>query len=163
VAWPAEPPTPTGGRVLVVAAGTSDLPVAREAVLVARHLGRSTELLVDVGVAGLHRTVGRLDQLRAARAVVVSLAWTALPSVVAGPVSAPVVAVPTSVGYGVAFEGLAPLLTMLNSCAPGVAVLNIDNGYGAGHMAAQIAAPFRLRTPSGPGPPDATPDELRSP
>jgi hypothetical protein len=77
VAWPAEPPTPTGGRVLVVAAGTSDLSVAREAVLVARHLGRSTELLVDVGVAGLHRTVGRLDQLRAARAVVVSRAWTA--------------------------------------------------------------------------------------
>jgi NCAIR mutase (PurE)-related protein len=142
VVWPAEPPTPTGGRVLVVAAGTSDLPVAREAVLVARHLGRSTELLVDVGVAGLHRIVGRLDQLRAARAVVVVAGMDgALPSVVAGLVSAPVVAVPTSVGYGAAFEGLAPLLTMLNSCAPGVAVVNIDNGYGAGHMAAQIAAP----------------------
>jgi NCAIR mutase (PurE)-related protein len=142
VAWPPEPPAPTGGEVLVVAAGTSDLPVAREALLVARHLGRSTELVVDVGVAGLHRIVGKLDQLRAARAIVVVAGMDgALPSVVAGLVSAPVVAVPTSVGYGAAFEGLAPLLTMLNSCAPGVAVVNIDNGYGAGHVAAQIAAP----------------------
>jgi pyridinium-3,5-biscarboxylic acid mononucleotide synthase len=142
VAWPAEPPRPTGGKVLVVAAGTSDLPVAREALLVARHLGRPAELVVDVGVAGLHRVLGRLDQLRGARAIVVVAGMDgALPSVVAGLVSAPVVAVPTSVGYGAAFEGLAPLLTMLNSCAPGVAVVNIDNGYGAGHMAAQIAAP----------------------
>jgi hypothetical protein len=93
-------------------------------------------------VAGLHRILGRLEQLRSARAIVVVAGMDgALPSVVAGLVSAPVVAVPTSVGYGAAFEGLAPLLTMLNSCAPGVAVVNIDNGYGAGHMAAQIAAP----------------------
>ena len=142
LAWPAEPPSPTGGGVLVVAAGTSDLPVAREALLVARHLGRAAELVVDVGVAGLHRVLGRLDQLRSARAIVVVAGMDgALPSVVAGLVSAPVVAVPTSVGYGAAFEGLAPLLTMLNSCAPGVAVVNIDNGYGAGHLAAQIAAP----------------------
>ena len=142
LAWPAEPPEPTGGDVLVLAAGTSDLPVAEEALLTARHLGRPAELVVDVGVAGLHRVLGRLEQLRAARAIVVAAGMDgALPSVVAGLVSAPVVAVPTSVGYGAAFEGLAPLLTMLNSCAPGVAVVNIDNGYGAGHMAAQIAAP----------------------
>jgi NCAIR mutase (PurE)-related protein len=141
VAWPPEPPESTGGRVLVVAAGTSDLPVAREALLVARHLGRSAELVVDVGVAGLHRILSRLEQLRQARAIVVVAGMDgALPGVVAGLVAAPVIAVPTSVGYGAAFEGLAPLLTMLNSCAPGVAVVNIDNGYGAGHMAAQIAA-----------------------
>jgi NCAIR mutase (PurE)-related protein len=142
VAWPAEPPQPTGGHVLVVAAGTSDLPVATEAVLTVRHLGRSADLVVDVGVAGLHRILGRLDQLRSARCIVVVAGMDgALPTVVAGLVSAPVVAVPTSVGYGAAFGGIAPLLTMLNSCAPGVAVVNIDNGYGAGHFAAQVAAP----------------------
>ena len=143
LAWPPEPPEPTGGRVVVVAAGTSDLPVAREALLTAEHLGRQVELVVDVGVAGLHRVLGHLDTLRAARVVVVVAGMDgALPGVVAGLVSAPVVAVPTSVGYGAAFEGVAPLLTMLNACAPGVAVVNIDNGYGAGHLAAQIAAPF---------------------
>jgi pyridinium-3,5-biscarboxylic acid mononucleotide synthase len=142
LAWPPEPPEPTGGVVLVVAAGTSDLPVAEEALLTARHLGRTADLVVDVGVAGLHRILGRLDQLRSARVIVVVAGMDgALPSVVAGLVSAPVVAVPTSVGYGAAFDGLAPLLTMLNSCAPGVLVVNIDNGYGAGHAAAQIAAP----------------------
>ena len=136
LAWPAEPPPPTGGRVLVVCAGTSDLPVAREALLVTRHLGRRADLVVDVGVAGLHRVLGHLEQLRSARAIVVVAGMDgALPSVVAGLVTAPVVAVPTSVGYGAAFEGLAALLTMLNSCAPGVAVVNIDNGYGAGHLA----------------------------
>ncbi len=142
VAWPGEPPEPTGGLVVVVAAGTSDLPVAREAQLTAAHLGRATELVVDVGVAGLHRILGRLDLLRSARAIVVVAGMDgALPGVVAGLVAAPVVAVPTSVGYGAAFGGLAPLLTMLNACSPGVAVVNIDNGYGAGHLAAQIAAP----------------------
>jgi NCAIR mutase (PurE)-related protein len=142
VAWPATPPPPAGGRVVVLCAGTSDLPVAREALLTVRHLGRDAELVVDVGVAGLHRVLGRLDLLRAARVVVVVAGMDgALPSVVAGLVSAPVVAVPTSVGYGAAFEGLAALLAMLNACAPGVAVVNIDNGYGAGHLAAQIAAP----------------------
>jgi hypothetical protein len=100
------------------------------------------ELVVDVGVAGLHRVLEQLDLLRSARAIVVAAGMDgALPGVVAGLVAAPVVAVPTSVGYGAAFGGLAPLLTMLNACAPGVAVVNIDNGYGAGHMAAQIAAP----------------------
>ena len=117
-------------------------PVAREALHVARFLGRPVELAADVGVAGLHRILGRLELLRSASAIVVVAGMDgALPSVVAGLVAAPVVAVPTSVGYGAAFEGLAPLLTMLNSCAPGVAVVNIDNGYGAGHLAAQIAAP----------------------
>lgn len=149
VAWPPTPPDPSGGGVLVVAAGTSDLPVAREALLVAQHLGRSADLVVDVGVAGLHRILSRLPQLRAARCIVVVAGMDgALPGVVAGLVAAPVIAVPTSVGYGAAFQGLAPLLTMLNSCAPGVAVVNIDNGYGAGHMAAQIAAPPEPSPPS---------------
>ena len=142
LAWPARPPEPDGGLVVVVTAGTSDLPVAREAWLTAQYLGRPTELVVDVGVAGLHRILDRLPLLRQARVIVVAAGMDgALPSVVAGLVSAPVVALPTSVGYGAAFGGLAPLLAMLNACAPGVAVVNIDNGYGAGHLAAQIAAP----------------------
>lgn len=144
VAWPAEPPAPRGGRVVVLAAGSSDLPVAREAELTARHLGRETRLVVDVGVAGLHRILARQEELRhpSVRAIVVAAGMDgALPSVVAGLVSVPVVAVPTSVGYGASFGGVAALLTMLNACAPGVAVVNIDNGYGAGHLAAQIAAP----------------------
>jgi pyridinium-3,5-biscarboxylic acid mononucleotide synthase len=142
LAWPPEPPAPSGGLVVVVAAGTSDLPVAREAQLTARYLGRQTEFVVDVGVAGLHRVLGQLDLLRRARVIVVAAGMDgALPSVVAGLVSAPVVALPTSVGYGASFGGVAALLSMLNACAPGVAVVNIDNGYGAGHLAAQIAAP----------------------
>jgi NCAIR mutase (PurE)-related protein len=142
IAWPPERPAPVGGPVLVLAAGTSDLPVAREALLTARYLGRDADLIADVGVAGLHRVLNRLDRLRAAHAIVVAAGMDgALPSVVAGLVEAPVVAVPTSVGYGAAFGGLAPLLSMLNACAPGVAVVNIDNGYGAGHLAAQITAP----------------------
>ncbi len=106
VVWPPTPPAPAGGLVVVLAAGTSDLPVAREAPLTARHLGRGTELIVDVGVAGLHRVLGRLELIRRARVVVVAAGMDgALPSVVAGLVSAPVVAVPTSVGYGAAFGG----------------------------------------------------------
>jgi len=142
LAWPPQLPKPSGGLVVVVAAGTSDQPVAREAQLTAAYLGRSTELIMDVGVAGLHRILARLDLLREARVIVVAAGMDgALPSVVAGLVSAPVVALPTSVGYGAAFGGIAALLTMLNSCSPGVSVVNIDNGYGAGHLAAQIAAP----------------------
>jgi NCAIR mutase (PurE)-related protein len=142
LAWPPTPPEPVGGLVVVVSAGTSDLPVAREALLTASYLGRPTELVVDVGVAGLHRVLARLDLLRSARVVVVAAGMDgALPSVVAGLVSSPVVALPTSVGYGAAFSGVAALLAMLNACAPGVGVVNIDNGYGAGHLAAQIAAP----------------------
>jgi NCAIR mutase (PurE)-related protein len=139
--WPPAVPEPSGGRVVVLAAGTSDLPVAREAFLTAQYLGRETDLVIDVGVAGLHRIQSRLELLRAARAVVIAAGMDgALPSVVAGLIAVPVVAVPTSVGYGAAFDGLAALLAMLNACAPGVAVVNIDNGYGAGHVAAQIAA-----------------------
>ena len=142
IAWPPQPPPAFGGRVLVIAAGTSDLGVAREAQLTANYLGRAADLIVDVGIAGLHRILRRLDELRSARVIVVVAGMDgALPGLVAGLVPAPVIAVPTSVGYGAAFEGIAPLLTMLNSCAPGVAVVNIDNGYGAGHLAAQIAAP----------------------
>jgi len=142
LAWPPEPPASRGGRVLVVAAGTADFGVAREAQLTAHYLGRATDLITDVGIAGLHRILARLDQLRSARVIVVVAGMDgALPGLVAGLVAAPVIAVPTSVGYGAALLGLAPLLTMLNSCAPGVAVVNIDNGYGAGHLAAQIAAP----------------------
>jgi NCAIR mutase (PurE)-related protein len=140
LAWPPEPPDPAGGLVVVVAAGTSDLPIAREALQTARYLGRPTELLVDVGVAGLHRVLGRLDLLRRARVIVVAAGMDgALPSVVAGLTDRLVVAVPTSVGYGAAFEGLAALLTMLTACAPGVLVVNIDNGFGAGVAAARIA------------------------
>jgi hypothetical protein len=142
LAWPPHPPPPTGGLVVVVSAGTSDRPVAREAELTARHLGRATRLVVDVGVAGLHRVAAHLDLLRSARVLVVVAGMDgALPTVVAGLVRVPVVAVPTSVGYGASFGGVAALLTMLNACAPGVGVVNIDNGYGAGHLAAQIAAP----------------------
>ncbi|MGK5682952.1 nickel pincer cofactor biosynthesis protein LarB [Actinoplanes sp. URMC 104] len=150
LAWPPRFPEPTGERVVVVAAGTSDLPVAREAALTAQFLGRATDLVVDVGVAGLHRILAQVELLRRARAVVVVAGMDgALPGVVAGLISAPVVAVPTSVGYGAAFEGLAALLTMLNACAPGVAVVNIDNGYGAGHLAAQITAPPEAATRAG--------------
>jgi NCAIR mutase (PurE)-related protein len=142
LAWPPDPPAASGGPVVVATAGTTDLPVAQEASMTARYLGRHCDLVADIGVAGLHRVLARLDLLRSARVVVVVAGMDgALPSVVAGLVSAPVIAVPTSVGYGAAFGGVAPLLTMLNSCAPGVSVVNIDNGYGAGHIAAQIAAP----------------------
>ncbi|HZK06538.1 MAG TPA: nickel pincer cofactor biosynthesis protein LarB [Actinomycetaceae bacterium] len=145
LAWPPERPDPSGGHVVVACAGTSDLPIAREAALTAEYLGRRVTLLADVGVAGLHRILKHMDLLRSAAAVVVVAGMDgALPSVVAGQVSAPVVACPTSVGYGAAFGGLAPLLTMLNACAPGVGVVNIDNGYGAGHLAAQIAAPRQV-------------------
>ena len=141
LAWPPSPPASSGGLVAILCAGTSDLPVAREAQLTASYLGRATELVVDIGVAGLHRVLARRELIdRAAVVVVVAGMDGALASVVAGLASAPVVAVPTSVGYGAAFDGLAPLLSMLNACAPGVGVVNIDNGYGAGHLAAQIAA-----------------------
>ena len=140
LAWPPTPPEPTGGLVVVAAAGTSDQPIALEAAHTARFLGRAVESVDDIGIAGVHRTLARVDLLRSAAAIVVVAGMDgALPGLVAGLVSAPVIAVPTSVGYGAAFEGMAALLTMLNACAPGVAVVNIDNGYGAGHLAAQIA------------------------
>ena len=141
LAYPAEAPAPTGASVLVMCAGTSDLSVAREAEMTARYLGRNTSLLVDVGVAGIHRLLEHEDTIREAGVIVVVAGMDgALPGVVAGLAAAPVIAVPTSVGYGAGAGGIAPLLTMLNACAPGIGVVNIDNGYGAGHLAAQIAA-----------------------
>ena len=131
--------SPLKGQVTVVSAGTSDLPVAQEAVVTARAMGARVESIFDVGVAGIHRLLAYRDQLRAARVIVVVAGMEgALASVVGGLVDAPVVAVPTSVGYGASFSGLAPLLTMLNSCASGVLVVNIDNGFGAGYAAALI-------------------------
>ncbi len=125
--------------VLVVTAGTADLPVAEEVALTSTLMGCAPARLNDVGVAGLHRLLGSLEDLRAARVIVVVAGMeAALASVVSGLVSAPVIAVPTSVGYGASFEGLSALLGMLNSCAPGVATVNIDNGFGAGYLAAQI-------------------------
>lgn len=142
LAYPGSPPKPTGKSVLVISAGTSDLPVAREALHTARFLGRDTELIADVGVAGIHRLLSHEPKLQKAGVIIVAAGMDgALPGVVAGLVSAPVVAVPTSVGYGAGAGGIAPLLTMLNACAPGIGVVNIDNGYGAGHLAAQISAP----------------------
>ncbi len=127
------------GLVLVVSAGTSDGPVAAEAALTARWLGARVDELRDVGVAGLHRLLAHTERLRAARALVVVAGMEgALASVVGGLVARPVVAVPTSIGYGSAFGGIAALLTMMNSCAAGVTVVNIDNGFGAGYAAARI-------------------------
>lgn len=136
-------PAPAG-RVVVVAAGTSDGPVAAEAALTARVHGAGADIVTDVGVAGLHRLLAVRDRLEAADALVVVAGMEgALPSVVAGLVGVPLIAVPTSVGYGASFGGLAALLAMLNSCAPGVTVVNIDNGYGAGVAAARIARQSR--------------------
>ena len=136
---PAESPPPALDGVAVVTAGTADLPVAEEAALTASLMGSPPVRINDVGVAGLHRLVACLDRLRQARVVVVVAGMeAALASVVAGLVAAPVIAVPTSVGYGSNFEGLSALLGMLNSCAPGVATVNIDNGFGAGYLAAQM-------------------------
>ncbi len=132
-------PAVGSGKVLVVCAGTSDLPVAREAAITARMLGNEVEELVDVGVAGIHRLLARSATLqRAAVIIVVAGMEGALPSVIGGLVGVPVIAVPTSVGYGAAFEGVAALLGMLNSCASGVTVVNIDNGFGAAFAATRI-------------------------
>ena len=127
--------------VLVVSAGTSDLPVAEEAVVTAELFGQEVDRLYDVGVAGIHRLLGNGDVLQRARVIVVVAGMEgALASVVGGLVSVPVIAVPTSVGYGASFGGLAALLAMLNSCASGVTVVNIDNGFGAGYASAVINA-----------------------
>jgi NCAIR mutase (PurE)-related protein len=127
--------------ISVVCAGTSDLGVAEEAVITARMMGHEAKLTTDVGVAGIHRLFDQLPRLLEANVLVVVAGMEgALPSVVAGLVAAPVVAVPTSVGYGASFDGLAALLAMLNACAAGVSVVNIDNGFGAGYMAGVINA-----------------------
>ena len=125
--------------VAVVTAGTTDIPVAEEAAMTAEAMGNEVERVFDVGVAGLHRLLGRVDQLNKANVIVVAAGMEgALPSVVAGLVQVPVIAVPTSVGYGASFQGLSALLGMLNSCANGISVVNIDNGFGAGYMAGLI-------------------------
>lgn len=150
------PAQPAIGLIGIVCAGSSDLPVAEEARVTAEIMDQPTHTLYDVGVAGLHRLLSRSRDLREARALVVVAGMEgALPSVVGGLVTAPVIAVPTSVGYGASFQGLAALLAMLNSCAAGVSVVNIDNGFGAGYQAALIN---RL---AGDGPTDAqsTPPE----
>jgi NCAIR mutase (PurE)-related protein len=129
----------TGGIVLVLTAGTSDIPVAEEAAVTAGMLGSTVQTVYDVGVAGIHRILSKRETLDSARVIVVVAGMDgALPSVVGGLVDKPVIAVPTSVGYGAGFRGLAPLLTMLNSCASGIAVMNIDNGFGAGVLAHRI-------------------------
>ncbi len=127
------------GHILVLTAGTSDIPIAEEAVVTAGLLGSRVETAYDVGVAGIHRLLDKMDRLQAARVIIVTAGMDgALASVVGGLVDCPVIAVPTQIGYGAAFEGLAALLTMLNSCAPGVAVVNIGNGFGAGCLAHRI-------------------------
>jgi NCAIR mutase (PurE)-related protein len=136
----AQSPVPPGkGTIAVVCAGTSDLPVAEEAFYTAELMGNTVELIADVGVAGIHRLLAQKDSLQAARVLIVCAGMEgALPTAVAGLVRAPVIAVPTSIGYGASFHGLAALLGMLNSCASNVTVVNIDNGFGAGYAASLI-------------------------
>jgi len=133
-------PEPDGrGRIVVATGGTSDIPVAEEAALTAQVLGNDVERLYDVGVAGLHRLLAHAEELMRAQVVIAVAGMEgALASVIGGLVDCPVIAVPTSVGYGTALGGLAPLLSMLNSCAAGVSVVNIDNGFGAGFLASRI-------------------------
>jgi NCAIR mutase (PurE)-related protein len=127
------------GKIVVLTAGTSDIPVAEEAAVTAEALGNRVDRIYDVGVAGLHRLLGQFDRIRQARVIVTVAGMEgALPSVVAGLVKVPVIAVPTSVGYGASFKGLAALLAMLNSCPGGVGVVNIDNGFGAAFLASLI-------------------------
>lgn len=134
-------PTSAQGRVAVVTAGTSDMPIAEEAAITAGLLGANVERVYDVGVAGLQRVLQAAPRLTSSSVVIVVAGMdAALASVVAGLVQSPVIAVPTSVGYGAAFEGMSALLTMLNCCAPGVVVVNIDNGFGAGYYAALLTA-----------------------
>ncbi len=133
------PPLLKKGTVLVITAGTADLPVAEEAKATLELMGNRVEMLFDVGVAGLHRVLDKKHILEAANVIIVIAGMEgALASVVSGLVSKPVIAVPTSVGYGASFKGIAPLLTMMNCCSPGVAVVNIDNGFGAGYFASLI-------------------------
>lgn len=139
-----ESPARVHGAIAVLAAGTSDLPVAEEAAVCADWFGHEVQRCYDVGIAGLHRLLGNLQEIRRADVVIAVAGMDgALPTVVASLVPAPVVAVPTSVGYGASFGGIAPLLTMLNGCAPGIGVVNIDNGYGAAVLASRIARVVR--------------------
>ncbi|MEO0294327.1 MAG: nickel pincer cofactor biosynthesis protein LarB [candidate division WOR-3 bacterium] len=139
IAFIGEYPKKTIGEVLIVTAGTSDIPVAKESEITVRSMGVGVETIFDVGIAGIHRILWIKEKLKKAD-VVIAIAGMegALPSVIAGLTNTPIIAVPTSCGYGASFKGLAPLLTMLNSCAPGVSVVNIDGGYNAGFFAAAI-------------------------
>ena len=137
--------TPRPG-ITVVTGGTADIPVAEEAAVTAELMGNKVERVHDIGVAGIHRLLDKLPRLRKAKVIIAVAGMEgALPSVIGGLVSTPIIAVPTSVGYGASFAGLAPLLTMLNSCAPGVAVVNIDNGFGAGYIAGLINRDLRVQ------------------
>ncbi|MCS4459041.1 nickel pincer cofactor biosynthesis protein LarB, partial [Clostridium botulinum] len=128
-----------GGYIAVVTAGTSDIPVSEEAAVTGEIFGNKVERIYDVGVAGIHRLFDKLELIRGARVIVVAAGMEgALASVVGGLVDKPVIAVPTSIGYGANFQGLSALLSMLNSCASGVSVVNIDNGFGAGYLASMI-------------------------
>ena len=140
IVWMRKQPQLVGrGTILVISAGTSDIPVAKEAVLTATAMGNTVETIFDVGVSGIHRLLGHREAIEKASVLIVVAGMEgALPSVVAGLVSRPVIAVPTSVGYGVSLGGLTALFAMLNSCSSNVAVVNIDNGFGAGYMAAMI-------------------------
>jgi NCAIR mutase (PurE)-related protein len=134
------PRKPSGGTVLVISAGTSDIPVAEEAVQTLKIMGRRVEKLYDVGVAGVHRLFSYLKKLRKAKVIIVVAGMEgALASLVSGLVKSPVIAVPTSCGYGSSFSGLSALLSMLNACSPGMTVVNIDNGFGAGYFAGMIS------------------------
>lgn len=133
------PPAPGKGLIIVLTAGTSDIPVAEEAAVTCDMLGNEVTRVYDAGVAGLHRLLGEYEKIRQARVIITVAGMEgALPSVVAGLVAVPVIAVPTSVGYGASFKGLAALLAMLNSCPGGVGVVNIDNGFGAAYLASLI-------------------------
>ncbi len=135
----AKPKVISKGSVLVICAGTSDVPIAEEAAQTLQIMGNRIEKLYDVGVAGVHRLMSNIDKLKKASVIIVVAGMDgALPSLVSGLVKAPIVAVPTSCGYGASFSGLAALLTMLNGCSPGVSVVNIDNGFGAGYFASLI-------------------------
>ncbi len=140
VLWEKRPPAITGrGTVLIISAGTSDIPVAREALLTAGAMGNRVETVYDIGVAGIHRLMGHRERIEAATVLIVVAGMEgALPSVVAGITASPVIAVPTSIGYGVSLGGLTALFGMLSSCSSNVAVVNIDNGFGAGYMASAI-------------------------
>ena len=143
IVWMLKEPQIIGrGTIRIISAGTSDIPVAREAYLTASAMGNKVESIFDVGVAGIHRLFGHREAIQSASVLVVVAGMEgALPSVVAGMVSRPVIAVPTSIGYGVSFGGVTALFAMLNSCSSNVAVVNIDNGFGAGYMAAMINRP----------------------
>ncbi|MBF0389011.1 MAG: nickel pincer cofactor biosynthesis protein LarB [Desulfamplus sp.] len=135
------------GNILIISAGTSDIPVAKEAYLTAKAMGNRVSTIFDVGVAGIHRLFAHRKKIESASVIVVVAGMEgALPSVVAGMVKAPVIAVPTSIGYGAGFGGIAALLGMLNSCSSNVAVVNIDNGFGAGYMASSINQVSRFQT-----------------